>query len=113
MWYFMMIDFISHIKILISKFFHMYGIFHSRFKLLFVTLIIILVYSLNRICMPFIVKKLEGGNHAVSPHWRAPYTQFSSFTGDTNTIEDIDNVMDSIKDSKEFIQDKIQDNLNE
>ena len=39
----------------------MYGIFHSRFELLFVTLIIILVYSLNRICIPFIVKKLEGG----------------------------------------------------
>ena len=39
------------------------------------------------------------------------YLGFLYVTGDSNTVEDIDNVMDSIKESKEFIQDQIQDNI--
>ena len=40
------------------------------------------------------------------------YLGYLYFTGDINTIEDIDKVIDSVKDSKGYIEEQIKDNFN-
>ena len=41
------------------------------------------------------------------------YIGFLYFTNDKQTIKDVDNVLDSMKSSKDFIQEKIQDKLDD
>ena len=41
------------------------------------------------------------------------YVGFLYFTNDKQTIKDVDNVLDSMKSSKDFIQEKIQDKLDD
>ena len=40
------------------------------------------------------------------------YLGYLYYTGDENTVEDIDNVIESVKDSKGYIEDQIKENFN-
>ena len=40
------------------------------------------------------------------------YLGYLYYTGDENTVEDIDKVIESVKDSKGYIEDQIKDNFN-
>ena len=41
------------------------------------------------------------------------YLGYLYFTGDSNTVEDIDKVIESVKDSKGYIEEQIKDNFND
>ena len=41
------------------------------------------------------------------------YLGYLYFTGDVNTVEDIDKIIESVKDSKGYIEDQIKDNFND
>jgi hypothetical protein len=41
------------------------------------------------------------------------YLGYLYFTGDVTTVDDVDKVIESVKGSKEFIQDQIKENFND
>ena len=41
------------------------------------------------------------------------YLGYLYFTGDTNTIQDVDKVIDSMKDSKGYLEEQFKDNFND
>ena len=41
------------------------------------------------------------------------YLGYLYFTGDQNTIEDVDKVIESVKESKDYIEEQIKDNFND